>query len=440
MTNLIQKINRHISKLVILSSLLVLFGFLNLPANAQKIGIKPFREENTQQRGVFRYVANAGEVINDAVVVTNGSDFEGKATVSAKDATTDTSGNFSLLPNETENTKAGRWISLAASDVDVPAGKALKIPFTINVPAGTPAGEYAAGIAGIPNNSASTEAGLSVGVRSGVAVYITVRGDLRIDNEVKGLAVANPTQSDFAQQLNVRNNIDPENMVINFEAINKGNMFSRIQGELKVTTPDNQEKTLAVSRVLNIDSSNSNYFFDTNLPYQVGTTKINLTYESESYNEPDTDFTITDASKGELNFEFTLTEADLQRFRELKNNLLKAVNDERANQTNQEEEFVVEAEVEEEPEEEEQMAIPMWVYYAGGAGGALILIMLGAVIYLVQKGKKNKNTQPVQPAVSQANANVANTASANPSSFQVPANNPQTPNNQPQVPTNTFGV
>ncbi len=363
----------------------------NINLNAQKVGITPFNEQG-QSRRVFNYVVDAGATINDSVVITNGDEVDGKAVVRANDVKLNSGGNVTFKENDETNDAVGNWIKLAEGDVTIPASKALKIPFTINVPAGTPAGEYAGGITVAPGNDVEEAAsGVSIKTRSGITVYILVKGDLKIDNEVKDFSAINPKSDTFEKDLAFQGYTDLDNMVAKFYTKNLGNMYSDIKGTLEVTSTDGSSKSFPIAKVLNLGSEGDFVYQQTKLPYKVGTTKFKLTYESIAHSNYDVDFSISDRSKGVIEYEMTLTEADLQKFQEIKNKLKdqKVNNKNIATQANKTEDFSVKAL--EEGEETATAATDNTLLYALGGGLAVVtLALIGVVIYFVMKNKKNK--------------------------------------------------
>jgi LPXTG-motif cell wall-anchored protein len=291
-----------------------ILSFYSINTFAQRIGIKPFNEPNTEARGVFRYVVNPGETINDAIVITNQSDFVGTASVLAKDSTTDTGGALTFIPSDQTNTGPGQWIELVQDSVEVPAEKAVKVPFTIRVPNDVKSGEYAAGIVASATSNQEAQGNTSVQVRMGTTIYITVRGDLNLDNETTEFSVINPGQEFFPEELDARGFINPDNMVIKFRGINKGNIYSTIEGKIILTLPDGETKEIPVKRTLNLDSSFEYFYVNTSLPYQIGKTKAIFEFESKPYNFNSGENGVN-AVGGRSEYEFDLTAEGLERFK-----------------------------------------------------------------------------------------------------------------------------
>jgi len=307
--------------LILIASFIL--GFISIPTSAQKIGVKPFNEAG-QNRGIFRYVANPGDTLNDAVLVVNGSDFEGGAIVKARDAETDTSGNIAFIGDNVENTRVGAWIKLAEERVVVPGEKALKIPFVINIPKDAAAGEYAAGIVVTPTADTS-DGGVGVQVRSATTVYITVRGDLRIDNKVSEFSIVNPKQEGFEQEVDNRGFIKPDNMVIKFKGVNAGNIYSQLDLEVNIESGNGEKKEFKLKRVLNLNSSFEYFYINTGMAYNPGTTKATMKFTSSAYNLTGSEageIKKTSSSDGTLDYSFSLTAEDITSFINIREKLL----------------------------------------------------------------------------------------------------------------------
>lgn len=399
------------------------FSILTIPANAQKIGVKPFNEGG-QNRGVFRFIANPGETINDAVVVVNGSDFEGGAEVKPRDTETDSSGNLAFIADQVENKSTGNWIKLAEQKLVVPAQKALKVPFVLTVPPDTKAGEYTAGIVVSPVNVESGE-GVGVQVRSGITVYIIVRGDLKIDNQISEFSIINPTQDTFEKELGLRGFIKPSNMVVRFKGVNNGNIYSELATKFIIESGDGSKKEIPLTRILNLNSSFPYYYVNTGLPYLAGTTKIKMEYSSLPYNIKDQEkYSKTTTSDGSLEYSFTLTAADLKAFDDIKaKQAAKRAAELQPNQNAQQDapgkknDFVVK-EVEAKPEAKSEDKKDNSMALIGGLIGLIVLLIAAFVGYIIYSKRKEKQdevkTATPAPVVKSTTENKAKSVTTKP--------------------------
>lgn len=382
-----------------------LVGFFSIDAKAQNIGVKPFNEKG-ENRGVFRYVTKPGEKIDDIALVVNSSDFDGKAIVLSKDSILDTSGSIAFLGNDEENKAVGNWIQISQREVDVPAKKGLKVPFTVNIPADAKGGEYAAGIVVTPSNSQNTKSGVAVSSRSAITVYITVQGDLKIDNKISDFSVINPKQENFATEVDKRGFITPENMTLKFKGENLGNVYSRLNSKVEIKMPDGETKSLDFKRNFNLGNTDNYYYINTNLPYKVGTTKVKMDYTSQPYNfdQGDLDFDKSQNSDGSIEYSFTLNQEDLNAFNSIQSQLIEKIKKEYQVQDDQDSNFVVKEEPETkiiEVRKEDSNNSTLIII-----GSIIIFLLLAFIVYFVisqrkfQKPKEeavdSKDNEPVK--------------------------------------------
>jgi hypothetical protein len=385
----IPSIFAHLAILILTFSLV---GFFSIDAKAQNIGVKPFNEKG-EDRGVFRYITKPGEKIDDIALVVNSSDFDGKAIVLSKDSILDTSGSIAFLGNEEENKLVGNWIEISQREVDVPAKKGLKVPFTVNVPADTKAGEYTAGIVVTPSNSQNTKSGVAVSSRSAITVYITVQGDLKIDNKVSDFSVINPKQENFATEVDKRGFISPENMSLKFKGENLGNIYSRLSAKVEVQMPDGETKKLEFKRNFNLGNTDNYYYINTNLPYKIGTTKVKMDYTSQPYNfdQGDLDFSKSQSSEGSVEYSFTLIQEDLNGFNSIQSQLIEKIKKEYQPQDDRDSNFVVKEEPETkiiEVKKEDSNDSTLIII-----GSIIIFLLLAFIVYFVINQRKSKKSE-----------------------------------------------
>jgi hypothetical protein len=393
----LKKINSTLIALSFLALSLLLAVSLSIDVNAQRIGIKPFAEEGEAQQSVFRFTANPGDTITDSVVVTNGSDFEGAAIVNSNDVIYNSGGNISFKENNQESTEVGSWITLVENELNVPAGKGIRVPFTIQIPNDIESGEYAGGITVVPNNPSEDSSGVGVKVRSGLTVYITIPGDLRVDNQVTDLVVINPDLDNFPEELSSRAFITPENMVAKFTAKNNGNMFSRVEGVLRFEFSDGSSEEIPFNRVMNLEEEAREFYIQTRLPYQLGITKISYEYNSSSYNEPDSEFSITENSSGTIDYEFEMTEEDLRTFAEARNNLNEESRQRFGTGDDEVSDFAIEEAEDESDDESDDVPnqdLTTLYYIIGGLGAVILILVIGFIlIFLKRKREQAKKAE-----------------------------------------------
>lgn len=133
-----------------------------------------------------------GERIGDHVVVANTGDEPIELEVYATDAFSDEAARFSLLTAAEQPDGAGRWLRTGVDHVRVPVGERRLIPVSLEVPRGTPAGDYVAGVVTSATRSVRDENGAAVLLdsRLAVRVYLRVSGDAPADVAASGLSTA----------------------------------------------------------------------------------------------------------------------------------------------------------------------------------------------------------------------------------------------------------
>ncbi len=217
----------------IISSLLLLvvcIGILPSEANAAlSFGVRPAfpREDNDRTESIFVHTAEAGTTINEGVRVINNSGEEKHLLLYARDSAPSTGGGFACGQISDIATGVGSWIRFDLStfaiieeapsedseeravetpdvevppvvtvvppvyvdgvtlgsvpgsvDIVIPAGKDLLVPFTISVPANAQVGESNGCILIQEIKPQEAESGVSLSMRSGLRVAMTVPGDI----------------------------------------------------------------------------------------------------------------------------------------------------------------------------------------------------------------------------------------------------------------------
>lgn len=303
-----------------LTVLSILVGSLFLPkidVSAQNLGIKPYAEAGEKQKGVFRFIASAGEEISDFLVAGNSGTEEGELIIEPKDSSYNNSGQLTATSETETNKSVGNWISVEKNRVKLKPQTAEKIGFKIKIPNNTPSGDYAGMLTSYPAVSPSQDSGnVVVNVRTAVAVYITVRGNLKIDNQIDNLKIINPSMDNFTEELNRRTFINPDNMVVFLNIFNRGNIFSTVSGKLKITNPRGETKETNIQRTVNINSNNPNVYIETKIPYIIGKTEVKFDYTSSPYNLTNGEkIESSDRSNGSISYTSDLTEEQLEKFK-----------------------------------------------------------------------------------------------------------------------------
>ena len=295
---------------------------LNINVNAQ-LGLEPFgiNKSDPKETGWFKYTVDPGTTIEDFVVISNVGTEETSVDLRSNDAIITDDGAFTIISNELENKEVGNWVKLTNNKIDLPASKGVKIPFKINIPANAKPGEYAGGlsITEIDKGDPSV-APLSVRTRIGNRIYITVKGDINVSSTVKDLTIINPNVTNFTDELRKRGFIKPENIVFKFTAENTGDAYTALSGNFKMTLPNGKDINQTFTRNMGPRSGARTFYIETNVPYQIGKTVLNLDYTTKPQNELK-DSTgvkyVYSNDKGSLTFTFDLSDKQLEDFKAL---------------------------------------------------------------------------------------------------------------------------
>jgi hypothetical protein len=213
----------------------LLAGVLPSSANAAlTFGVRPAfpREENSRTESIFVHTAGPGEVIAEGVRVINNSADAKHLLLYAEDSASSTGGGFACGQLSEESTGVGTWVAFDLStfilvptivgedsvavpapvvaepvvvaegeevaapvvnyvegikpgelpgtvDIVIPPGKDLIVPFTITVPQNAQVGESNGCILVQEVKSQEAEAGVSLSMRSGLRIAMTVPGDIK---------------------------------------------------------------------------------------------------------------------------------------------------------------------------------------------------------------------------------------------------------------------
>ena len=293
--------------------------FSSMPVNAQ-LGLEPFgiNKSDPKETGWFKYVVDPGTSIDDFVVVSNVGAEDTNVDLRSNDAVTTEDGAFTIVSNDLPNKEVGKWVEIKENILTIPAGKALKIPFKVQVPNDAKPGEYAGGLSITEvDKSDGAASPLSVKTRIGNRIYLTVKGEQAVSSSVKELSILNPKTDNFADELRRRAFIKPENLVFKFTAENTGSVYSTLNGSFKITQPDGKVLNQTFARNLTPRNGVKTFYIETSVPYQIGQSVLNLEYSTKPQNVPkDTDSIKFNYSndKGSLSYTLNLTSEELDQF------------------------------------------------------------------------------------------------------------------------------
>lgn len=179
--------------------------------------------EYGSQRANFDYSVDPGEMIHDALLITNTGTAALPLKVYAADAFTTTIGNLDLVAGDVPSTDAGLWISVETPEIVIQPGQYAEIPFTIAVPADASPGDHPAGVVSSFLSEDSTQS-LSVDRRLGSRV------NLRVSGELMPAAVVGDVTARYIPSLNP---FAPGTLVLDYTLTNSGN--TRVTAAHQVT-------------------------------------------------------------------------------------------------------------------------------------------------------------------------------------------------------------
>jgi len=169
------------------------------PAGAAAAGgwsIFPTTVQGQLPRPYFQPTLTAGQNYNDSLTVVNQNSTAATFNLYGSDAFNTAAGGFGLKKRTDHMTAMGAWIQLPITQITLAPSSFEVIPFSIDVPAGTPPGDHAGGVVIESTTGKTTVHGaLSVTVLQAVAVrvYGRVQGKLVSSMAVTNLSVSPKT-------------------------------------------------------------------------------------------------------------------------------------------------------------------------------------------------------------------------------------------------------
>lgn len=136
----------------------------------------------------FGYESNPGGTLADALVVTNRSPETIELAVYAADGFLTDDGSLDILPASETSTELGSWVVIDTPQLSLDSGATAEVPFRVDIPAGTPPGDYAAGI--VASMLVTADDGTVTERRLGSRIHLRVLGDLAPTLTVSDVAVS----------------------------------------------------------------------------------------------------------------------------------------------------------------------------------------------------------------------------------------------------------
>lgn len=163
---------------------------------AANFGVKPAfpREDNPRSESIFVQTINPGESVNEGVKIINSTTETKNLLLYARDSVRSSGGGFACTQLGEGSKNVGTWIKFDISnleedienvkpgnlpntiEVNIPAGSEIIIPFSINVPKSASIGEHNGCVLIQEIKQKTMDTGVSLSLRSGLRVAITVPG------------------------------------------------------------------------------------------------------------------------------------------------------------------------------------------------------------------------------------------------------------------------
>jgi hypothetical protein len=153
-------------------------------------GIRPQPLEDTRPRALFELDVAPGDVVRDAVTVTNETERPLTLGLAAVDATTlEAGGGFALGAPEDKPADVGAWVTLEQDRVDLEPGSSETVPFVLRIPDDATPGDHAGGIVSVESVKPSGEP-ITIRRAVGVRIFLRVDGPLRPALTIESIAIS----------------------------------------------------------------------------------------------------------------------------------------------------------------------------------------------------------------------------------------------------------
>jgi hypothetical protein len=238
------------------------------PLNSNKI--------NLNEKNWFVYQAKAGETIRDTILLKNKVNQETIVNLESKDSKILEDGLFTILGPDEENKQVGKWVDLDVNKITLSANNSSQVSFEIKIPENTPDGEYSAGISAIESvsNKEKNNNQANIIKRYGLRIYIAVGEKYNLNIQPSQLNILDPGDKNFSQLLTKKPYFGKNNMVLEYEAENLGNIFGIINGKYSLTKPDGSVYENTFSAEIAPSVGKRKYTIITNQKYEIGKTEV----------------------------------------------------------------------------------------------------------------------------------------------------------------------
>lgn len=290
--SILKKLNNHFKCSAF--GMLSIFGLLgiliitSIPTIITRadVAISPYNADkvSTKEKNWYIFQAEAGSVVTNSILIQNTGETNSEVSISGKDAQILENGNITIIPDNQENKSAGNWIELDISKVAIESKKSSQVGFKINIPKDTQDGEYAAGI-GV-SEAVKTSPQNNIIKRQGLRIYTAVGKNFDLNIQAEKLNILDPSDPNYQQIKEQKSYFGRNNLLIEFEAENQGNVFGLMQGKYSLVKPDGSVFENNFELEIAPKTGKRKYYLITNQEYSVGTTKVILDYKTTPENIP----------------------------------------------------------------------------------------------------------------------------------------------------------
>ena len=290
--SILNKLNDHFKSSTF--GVLSIFGLLgiliitSIPTiiTEAEVAISPYNADkvNPKEKNWYIFQAEAGSVVANSILIQNTGETNSEVSISGKDAQILENGNLTIIPDNQENKSAGNWIELDVSKVAIESKKSSQVGFKINIPKDTQDGEYASGI-GV-SEVVKTSPQNNIIKRQGLRIYTAVGKNFDLNIQAEKLNILDPRDPNYQQIREQKSYFGRNNLLLEFEAENQGNVFGLMQGKYSLVKPDGSIFENNFELEIAPKTGKRKYYLITNQEYFVGTTKVILDYKTTPENIP----------------------------------------------------------------------------------------------------------------------------------------------------------
>lgn len=188
--------------------------------------IAPADNEHGDGRANYGYVLAPGEIVQDALDVTNTGDVELVLDVAAADGFTTATGVLDLRPLTEQQVDVGAWVVTDVTELVLAPGERVEVPFTLTVPPDAAAGDHTGGVVTV--RTAEGGATVQLQQRLGSRIHVRVPGEQTVALTLGTVEVGQPVSA-----LPWRTST----VVLTYRVANTGNVRTLADERITVTGP-----------------------------------------------------------------------------------------------------------------------------------------------------------------------------------------------------------